>query len=56
MEYQIIYIRQENINNEFRTPLIPLDVKILVDFGFTVLFKVVLIEFIKMKNIRKMVG
>jgi len=36
MEYQIIYIRQENINNEFRTPLIPLDVKILVEFGFTV--------------------
>ena len=36
VEKKIIYIRKEKINNEYRTPLIPCHVKILVNHGFII--------------------
>lgn len=36
MASKIIYIRKEIINNEFRSPLIPIHIKILILNGFTV--------------------
>jgi len=36
MVKNIIYIRQESIDNEYRTPLIPNDIKILINYGFII--------------------
>jgi saccharopine dehydrogenase (NAD+, L-lysine-forming) len=36
MEEKIIYIRKEKINNDYRTPLIPRHIKILINSGFVI--------------------
>ena len=36
MNFKIIYIRNETIKDEYRTPLVPNDVKILIENGFTI--------------------